>query len=57
LLRTWRSRRIIVEVTESGFVYEGVTYKSLSAAARAITGTRWNGPLFFGLTGKKKAAR
>jgi hypothetical protein len=57
LLRNWRGRRIVVEVTEEGFLYEGVVYKSLSAAARAITGTRWNGPLFFGLTGKKKAAK
>ena len=36
-------------VLEDGFEYQGRRYKSLSAAARAITGTRWNGPLFFGL--------
>jgi hypothetical protein len=34
---------------EEGFVWNGTTFKSLSQVARAITGTRWNGPRFFGL--------
>ena len=38
-----------VTVLADGFEYQGRPYKSLSAVARAITGTRWNGPLFFGL--------
>jgi hypothetical protein len=38
-----------VTVRDEDFEYQGRPYKSLSAVARAITGTRWNGPLFFGL--------
>jgi hypothetical protein len=38
-----------VMVMESGFAWKGATYKSLSEVARAITGTNWNGPRFFGL--------
>nr|WP_166179441.1 DUF2924 domain-containing protein [Altererythrobacter segetis] len=49
LTREWQGRRYQVEVTEEGFVHAGATYASLSAIARAITGTRWNGPRFFGL--------
>jgi DUF2924 family protein len=36
-------------VLKDGFEYQGQKYKSLSAIARAVTGTRWNGPLWFGL--------
>ena len=36
-------------VLDDGFEYQGAMYRSLSAIARAITGTRWNGPSFFGL--------
>ena len=38
-----------VRVVEGGYAWSGTTYRSLSEAARAITGTRWNGPRFFGL--------
>ncbi|WP_240540037.1 DUF2924 domain-containing protein [Salinarimonas soli] len=38
-----------VTVVEGGYAWEGTTYGSLSEVARAITGTRWNGPRFFGL--------
>ena len=38
-----------VTVLEHGFHWNGETYRSLSAIARAITGTRWNGHVFFGL--------
>ena len=38
-----------VTVRADGFEYQGRPFKSLSAVARAITGTRWNGPMFFGL--------
>jgi hypothetical protein len=38
-----------VEVTDDGFEYAGATYDNLSAVAKAITGTHWNGPAFFGL--------
>jgi hypothetical protein len=50
LRRCYRQRNIEVEVLEKGFCYKGITYSSLSAIAQKITGTRWNGFLFFGLT-------
>jgi hypothetical protein len=43
-----------VSVTEEGFEYKGERYKSLSEVARLITGTRWSGPLFFGLKQSEK---
>lgn len=49
LLRTWQSERHEVLVLEKGFSHQGKTYASLSEIARAITGARWSGPLFFGL--------
>jgi hypothetical protein len=39
-------------VLADGFAWNGKTYESLSRVARAITGTRWSGPAFFGLKGK-----
>ena len=50
LLREWNGVTHIVEVEEGGYRWNGETYRSLSAVARAITGTRWSGPRFFGLT-------
>ena len=47
--RQWQGREVSVEVVEDGFSYEGRTYRSLSAVASAIAGTKWNGPRFFGL--------
>jgi hypothetical protein len=41
-----------VTVTQEGFAWQGITYSSLSEIARLITGTRWNGPRFFGLRDK-----
>lgn len=49
LRRDWQGRQIEVVVAADGFCWEGKTYPSLSAIARAATGTRWNGPRFFGL--------
>jgi hypothetical protein len=46
-----------VVVMESGFAWNGTTYKSLSEIARAITGTNWNGPRFFGLRDGEKTRR
>ena len=54
LVREWRGRQVEVRVLENGFEYERVVYKSLSAVAKAITGSHWNGKLFFGLTGRKR---
>lgn len=49
LTRIWKGREVIVVVEESGFCWDGQLFPSLSAAATAIAGTRWNGPRFFGL--------
>src|ERR1700693_2253881 len=50
LSRQFENRRIVVKVLENGFEYQSQQYRSLSAIAREITGTRWNGLLFFGLS-------
>jgi hypothetical protein len=50
LTRKWKGRTVLVEVLAKGFRYENRQYSSLSAIAGAITGTRWNGLVFFGLT-------
>lgn len=49
LIRDWRGESHHVTVVENGFEYAGKRYSSLSKIARLITGTRWSGPLFFGL--------
>ena len=49
LVRQWKGESHRVTVLDGGFAYEGKTYESLSEIARLITGTRWNGPRFFGL--------
>jgi hypothetical protein len=54
--RDYKGRSIVVRVRECGFEYEGKLYKSLSAIAREVTGTKWNGFLFFGCAAKKGGA-
>jgi Protein of unknown function (DUF2924) len=49
LVRTWKGKSYRVVVTAEGFAYDGKTFTNLSEIASAITGTRWNGPRFFGL--------
>ena len=49
-VREWNGRSHVVEVVENGFAWQGQTYRSLSAIASQITGTRWSGPRFFGIT-------
>ncbi len=49
LYRSWRGVTQEVLVLESGFSWQGMNFASLSQVARAITGTRWSGPRFFGL--------
>ena len=49
LHRTWNGEEHVVTVLDKGFDWNGCTFRSLSAAATAIAGTRWNGPRFFGL--------
>ena len=49
LIREWHGVEHCVTVLQDGYEYAGRPYKSLSAVARAIAGTRWNGWVFFGL--------
>jgi hypothetical protein len=49
LRRVWNGEEQVVTVIDKGFDWNGRTFRSLSAAATAIAGTRWNGPRFFGL--------
>jgi hypothetical protein len=58
LLREWQGQTHEVIAESTGrFLYRGDTYRSLSAIARAITGTRWSGPTFFGITTKSQAQK
>ncbi|MDO8430918.1 MAG: DUF2924 domain-containing protein [Candidatus Binatus sp.] len=54
LIREWRGIRHRVTVLDNDVIYRGRRYKSLSEVARAITGARWSGPLFFGLKHRAK---
>ena len=49
LLRQWNGTTHVVDVVKDGYLWNGAKHRSLSAIARAITGTRWSGPRFFGL--------
>lgn len=53
LVKAHGGRNHVVQVTANGFDYEGQQFASLSAIARHITGTHWNGLLFFGLRQRK----
>src|ERR1700731_5012908 len=53
LIREWHHRPQRVMVMADGFAWNGLTYDSLSKVAFAITGTKWNGPRFFGLRDKE----
>ena len=55
LTRKYKDRMIIVTVLPNGFEYDGKVYRSLSAVARAVTGTHWNGYHFFNLRKNGKA--
>lgn len=50
LVRQWGDQVHLVSVQTNGYEYQGTGYRSLSEIARLITGTRWSGPLFFGVT-------
>jgi hypothetical protein len=54
LVREWKGKSHRVTVLADGFVYDGDTYSNLSEIAVLITGTRWNGPRFFGLRSKTR---
>jgi hypothetical protein len=53
LIREWKGIEHRVTVRDDDFEYQGQPFKSLSAVARAITGTRWNGLVFFGLKNQR----
>jgi Protein of unknown function (DUF2924) len=56
MVRQWKDQVHVVNVTEKEFEYRGDRYESLSVIARLITGTRWSGPLFFGLKTKQSTS-
>jgi hypothetical protein len=56
LIREWGGTRHEVRVLENGAMFRGKRYRSLSEVARVITGSRWSGPLFFGLRAPAKEA-
>lgn len=56
LLREWHDEMHEVVVTANGLHYRGNSYKTLSEIATQITGTKWSGPLFFGLRKRKEVA-
>ena len=53
--RRWRDRELRLLVLADGFELDGVRYGSLSEAARAVTGARWNGRLFWGVTKRQRS--
>ena len=56
LVREWHGRTHVVAVLDDAFEFEGRPYRSLTQIARQITGARWSGPRFFGLTNRRMAA-
>ena len=54
LTRKWKGAEIRIQIIEGGYECDGVVYKSASALARAVTGSRWNGRLWLGLTERKR---
>ncbi len=56
LIREWQGVEHIVTVLKDGYEWQGRPYHSLSSVARAITGTRWNGWVFFGLRNRRARA-
>jgi hypothetical protein len=57
LVKVWRGDTYVVDILADGFRWEGSTYRSLSALAQAITGTKWNGMIFFGLRERAEVER
>ncbi len=56
ITRSYRGRELRLLVLDDGFELDGCHYRSLSEAARAVTGSKWNGRLFFGLTERKRGS-
>jgi len=57
LVREWGGKRHEVAVVVDGFVYEGEHFASMSKVATRITGTKWNGPVFFGVKPRKTPSK
>ncbi len=55
IVKNWRGTEYRATPVQGGYEVNGVLHRSLSAAAQAITGTKWNGRLFFGLTKARRA--
>lgn len=55
MIREWKGVEHCVTVLDDGYEYQGRPFRSLSAIARAITGTRWNGLIFFGIKNQRGA--
>jgi hypothetical protein len=55
LVRQWRDQVHLVNVEANFYEYQGARYQSLSEIARLITGTRWSGPLFFGIKNEQSS--
>lgn len=49
LIREWNGKRHVVDVARDGYIWNGKTWRSLSAIAQEITGAKWSGPRFFGV--------
>lgn len=49
LVREWNGRDHVVDVTDDGYLWNGKSWRSLSAIAKEITGAKWSGPRFFGV--------
>jgi hypothetical protein len=57
IVKEYHGRTIFLRVLSTGFEYDGRRFASLSAIAKEITGTKWNGPAFFGLAKRKANGR
>ena len=57
LIREHRGKTVLVRVLDAGFEYDGRRFASLSSIAKGITGTKWNGFLFFGLVKESRGGR
>ena len=55
LLREWNGVTHVIDVTDTGFVWNGDRHRSLSGIAKSITGAHWSGPRFFGLNGAARS--
>ena len=55
LTRVWKGQEVRTTAVEGGWEHDGVVHRSLSAVAKAVTGSHWNGRLFFGLKSRSRA--